>query len=395
VLGVNALERHHTLSELPLNERILVSKPGVRGYPGLPAASEVFQGRLAGDMGPLVDATGTAGAVAIAALEAGAPATEIIVIEPSMAALRCARETFASSGARIEPGLPWDLPADGTTRLALAPPADRGNARVLAEIEAGARALAPDGVLYLAVHKDQGGKRYQKAVERLFGETSVLARERGWRLLEAKSPGAAPGTAGGSDRASGSGGADPRSSGSDSPWLEFEAAGLRLESLPGVHSAGKLDPGTAVLIEEVRWERLGGRRVLDLGCGVGVLGLLAARAGAEVVAVDDDLAAVRSTMRNADRLGVALDARHSDIDGELEGERFDVVLCNPPFHVGKGVRLGLAEAFIEAAHRLLVAGGELALVANRDLPYERVMGGWSSVERAADRAGFKVLQARR
>jgi 16S rRNA (guanine1207-N2)-methyltransferase len=394
VLGVNALERHHALSELPLNERTLTSKPGVRGYPGLPAASEVFQGRLPGDMGPLVDASGTAGAVALAALEAGAPVTDITVLEPSMAALRCARDTFAGSGARIEPGLPWDLPDAGTTRLALAPPADRGNARVLAEIEAAARAVSPDGVLYLAVHKDQGGKRYQKAVERLFGETSVLARDRGWRLLEARSPGAVPDTAASSGRGSGSG-ADIGSPGDGSPWLEFEAAGLRLESLPGVHSAGKLDPGTAVLLDEVRWERLAGRRVLDLGCGVGVLGLLAAQSGAEVVAVDDDLAAVRSTKRNADRLGLALDVRHSDIDGELEGERFDVLLCNPPFHVGKGVRLGLAEAFIEAAFRLLAAGGELALVANRDLPYERVMGGWSSVERAADRAGFKVLRARR
>jgi 16S rRNA (guanine1207-N2)-methyltransferase len=399
VRAVSALERHHTLARLPVSAGRLTSKPGVRGYPGPPPAGEVFLGRLSGDRGPLVDASGTAGMAALAALEGGLEPADVAVFEPSMAALICARNTLSDGGVRVEAGLPWDLPAGSVRRLLLAPPADRGNARVLAELHASSRALAPDGVLHVALHKDQGGKRYQTVVERLFRETFVRARQRGWRLVEARSPadsratGRAPGEGApaGDAEAGGAAAADA----GRSPWLTFEAAGLPLEALAGVHSAGKLDPGTAVLVEEVGWERLAGMRVLDLGCGVGILGLLAARSGAAVVAVDDDLAAVASTSRNAQRLGLALDVRHSDIDSALTGELFDAVLCNPPFHVGKGVRLDLPEAFIEAARRLLAPGGELTLVANRELPYERVMGAWNAVERTADSAGFKVLRARR
>jgi 16S rRNA (guanine1207-N2)-methyltransferase len=401
VLSVTALERHHKLARLPVSAGTLTSKPGVRGYPGPPPAGAVFLGRLSGDRGPLVDASGTAGMAALAALEGGLEPADVAVFEPSMAALVCARYTLSDGGVRVEAGLPWDLPAGSVRRLLLAPPADRGNARVLAELHASSRALAPDGVLHVALHKDQGGKRYLKVVERLFRETFVRARERGWRLVEARSPVHADSEATGSATSDGAAAGEAGPGGAAaadvgrSPWLAFEAAGLPLEALAGVHSAGKLDPGTAVLVEEVGWERLAGRRVLDLGCGVGVLGLLAARSGAAVVAVDDDLAAVASTSRNAQRLGLALDVRHSDIDSALTGERFDAVLCNPPFHVGKGVRLDLPEAFIEAARRLLAPGGELTLVANRELPYERVMGAWNTVERTADSAGFKVLRARR
>jgi 16S rRNA (guanine1207-N2)-methyltransferase len=137
-----------------------------------------------------------------------------------------------------------------------------------------------------------------------------------------------------------------------------------------------------------------GARVLDLGCGYGPLALWAASANADVTAVDDDVTAVRSTARNADRHGPSVRAVHSDLDAELGGgERFDVVLCNPPFHIGKEVRLDVSRAFVRAAHRRLVPGGRLWLVANRALPYERYLEGWSRVETLAEEGGFKVVLA--
>lgn len=385
---MTVLERYHAMTEVELPHGRLMIKEGVRGYPDPPPAGRIFRGLPGDDRRPLVDASGTAGMAALAALERR---QKVQVLESSMAALSCARVTLSGSGGSARAGLPWDLTPGLASRLALAPPADRGNARVIAEIHAAANALAPGGVLYIALHKDQGAKRYQKVVERLFRSTAVRARERGWRLVEASVP---------VDRFEQDEERrlpidESTSAGAPSPWLDFEAAGLKLEALPGVHSAGRLDPGTEVMLDQVPWGKLSGRRVLDLGCGSGIIGLLAARAGAQVVAVDDDLAAVASARRNSERLGLELDVRHSDVDSAIAGERFDVVLSNPPFHVGKGVRLAVPEAFMEAARTLLVTAGELWLVANRDLPYERFMAAWAGVERCVDRSGFKVLRAQR
>jgi 16S rRNA (guanine1207-N2)-methyltransferase len=398
---VTVLERYHAFTAVFLPQGRLFLKPGMRGFPQPPPAERVFRGMVAGDARPLVDASGTGGAVALEALASGAHGTT--VFEPSMAALRCARLTHAETGASVDAGLPWELAPASMARLALAPPADRGNSRVVAELVAAARVLLPDGILYLAVHKDQGGRRYQKHLATLFAETTVTARDKGWRLIEARIPLPGEAAPGGSATVAATTRPGDRSSsgpvaGASSPWSGFDAAGLPLESLPGVHSAGKLDPGTSVLASVAPWTRLEGKRVLDLGCGVGLLALLAARSGARVVAVDDDWAAVVTTRHNAQRLGLGVQVLHSDVDSALGGEQdgsFDAVLCNPPFHVGRGVRLEVPEAFMAASWRLLRPGGELWLVANRDLPYERMLSAWAGLDRAADERGFKVLRAPR
>lgn len=391
---MSVLESYHRLERLQLPQGAIYIKPGVRGYPDPPPAERVFRLAFEPDDGAFVDATGTAGAVALAALAAagngaeravargedegtgvpghGSAPTSVVVLEPSKAALHCARKALGDQ-VSVSAGLPWDLLERSTKRLALAPPADRGNARVGAELAAAAKALETDGVLYVALHKDQGAKRFQKGLSEWFRSVEAVERQKGWRLIEARDPIAAP--------------AD------DPPWLGFEAAGLPLETLPGVHAAGRLDPGTALLIETVPWDDLAEQRVLDLGCGVGILALLASGEGAEVVAVDDDLAAVESARRNSKRLGLPLDVRHSDVDSALPEERFDLVLCNPPFHVGRGVRLDVPRAFVAAAGRLLRPGGELWLVANRDLPYEREVEAWSNTYQVASERGFKVLRA--
>lgn len=76
-----------------------------------------------------------------------------------------------------------------------------------------------------------------------------------------------------------------------------------------------------------------GSRVLDLGTGSGVCALFAAKHGAEVVGVDINLDAVRCAHANAvlNSLEHRIDFRHGDLFTPVAGERFDLVLFNPPF----------------------------------------------------------------
>jgi release factor glutamine methyltransferase len=73
-----------------------------------------------------------------------------------------------------------------------------------------------------------------------------------------------------------------------------------------------------------------GQRVLEIGAGLGVAAVLAARAGASVVATDIVPAAVEIVRANAALNGVRVDARLGDCYAPVSGERFDVVCSNPP-----------------------------------------------------------------
>jgi 16S rRNA (guanine1207-N2)-methyltransferase len=148
--------------------------------------------------------------------------------------------------------------------------------------------------------------------------------------------------------------------------------------------------------------------VLDLGSGSGVLARRAAERGAgELLALDDDLAAVRSTRAVLGLEPDAADGRSaargrpargdwSDLlAGAPHARAIDVVLMNPPFHVGRQVVGELSRAFVAAALEALRPGGRLVLVANRALPYERDLAAWATWRDVtpANSRGFKVLDA--
>ncbi len=87
---------------------------------------------------------------------------------------------------------------------------------------------------------------------------------------------------------------------------------------------------------------LAGKRVLDIGCGSGILSIVAATQGAEVWAVDISPAALEMTEQNARRNDVSLsrvvesDTLKSFLPGGVHhGERFDLVVCNNPSLPGR------------------------------------------------------------
>lgn len=146
--------------------------------------------------------------------------------------------------------------------------------------------------------------------------------------------------------------------------------GLTLISYPGVFSHGRLDEGTGELLQVLEQETDFGR-VLDAGCGAGVLTARLARAGAEVTGVD-----ISSTAVAAARATLAannLDAHLVCGDRYAEPGRFEAIWSNPPFHQGTRRTLAVTEDLIHHAPAHLEPGGTLTLVANRELPYPRLL----------------------
>ncbi len=137
---------------------------------------------------------------------------------------------------------------------------------------------------------------------------------------------------------------------------------VELQAAPGVFSGGRLDPGTAVLLEHAPRPPATGT-LLDLGCGYGAIACaLALRApAARVVAVDVNERARALTAANADALGLAVDVRApEEVDASL---RFAAVYSNPPIRVGKAVLHALLATWLGR----LEPAGTAYLVVQRNL----------------------------
>jgi len=161
--------------------------------------------------------------------------------------------------------------------------------------------------------------------------------------------------------------------------------GLTLCAHGGVFAGDRIDIGTRVLLDVMRARaadltalaRRDGFTAVDLGCGTGALAasLALAMPSVRVIATDRSAAAVRSARATmaangvADRVTVTLDDAGSDIaDGSV-----DLVLLNPPFHLGASVHEGAGHRLIDAAARMLRPGGEVWTVFNSHLDHRRAL----------------------
>lgn len=240
--------------------------------------------------------------------------------------------------------------------------------------------LDPGGRLYLAGTRNTGIRTRVDTAEQWFGKLDRLAAIAGFRVARAvKAPGSP---------------APPPSEYHQWRRIDFEALGRTWQyvSKPGMFSWEHLDAGTSRLIESLQVRP--GERVLDLGCGAGQVGVVAASLAptARVTMLDDSLLAVRASRLTAELNGIEATVALSDVGSAVIGERFDVVAANPPFHVGGSSEYDVAEQFIEDSRDLLEAKGRLYLVANAFIPYEKRMATtFRRVEEAQRDNRFKVL----
>lgn len=157
----------------------------------------------------------------------------------------------------------------------------------------------------------------------------------------------------------------------------------------GVFSKSALDFGTRVLLENLG--RVSGPDVLDLGCGYGPIGIVAARNfGWRVVMADVNPRAVELAKDNAAAYHLDSTVVQSDGFSHLTGS-FDAILMNPPIRTGKKIVYGL----FAAAKDHLKAGGRLMLViqkkqgADSALVFLRTL--FAKVDLVAKDAGYRVF----
>jgi methylase of polypeptide subunit release factors len=128
------------------------------------------------------------------------------------------------------------------------------------------------------------------------------------------------------------------------PWLARRlrrtvterVGGLALTVPPGVFNPVLFRTGALLARAVGELPPVAAGRALDLGTGSGVGALAAARRGYRVVAVDLNPAAVAAARANAAVAGLAdaVEVRHGDLFAPVRGERFDLVLLNPPYFRG-------------------------------------------------------------
>lgn len=178
----------------------------------------------------------------------------------------------------------------------------------------------------------------------------------------------------------------------------LEGSSMLIHNHANVFSRTSLDIGARFMLDNLPIHSA--RRVIDLGCGNGVLGLslLARDSEAEVTFIDESYMAVASARLNVehnlpDALPRARFMVNNCLDGVPAGSA-DRILCNPPFHQLQAITDHIAWQMFTDAHRVLPQGGELWIVGNRHLDYhnklKRLFG---NAQVVASNSKFVILKA--
>lgn len=168
--------------------------------------------------------------------------------------------------------------------------------------------------------------------------------------------------------------------GAQADWIRCEpiaapgvADPLPLRFYPGCFAAGRLDDGTRLLLENT--PPLGdAARVLDFACGTGVVAaaLRAKKPGLRLTLLDADATALAAAAENAP------DAVYTLSDGLAGLEptaRFDLIVSNPPIHIGRQEDFSVLANLLEQGPKLLRPKGALVFVVQRTAGIGRLTAG--------------------
>jgi 16S rRNA (guanine1207-N2)-methyltransferase len=246
-------------------------------------------------------------------------------------------------------------------------------------VHAALGALRPEGRLVLYGGNDEGIRPAAGLLEALAGEATTLAARGHGRVLEARRP------------------EHPRGlRGALADWREvsrLELAGRTRDwvTYPGCFAAGRVDEGTALLLSALP-PLAAGARVLDYGCGTGVIAaaVLAHQADLRVDAMDNDAVALEAVRENVPAARPILGLKVAD----AARRRYDAILSNPPLHHGIAEDHRLLEGLAGDAPAFLAPGGKLQLVVQRRVPLDRLLGQrLAQVGTVAETGRYRVWRA--
>ncbi len=239
--------------------------------------------------------------------------------------------------------------------------------------------LNPGAQLILYGGNDEGIRTAQKMLAALCGETETIATHGHGRVLRVvKSetiPGLKPSLA------------DWR----QTLTLALPSGRVPWVAYPGVFADGDLDAGTELLLASLP-PVAAGARVLDFGCGPGAIAreIAAREPSAKLTLFDNDsvaLEAARENVPGAERLlgdGIAA----------LGARDFDLIVSNPPLHVGVKEDHRALDSLIAAAPKHLTASGSLVMVVQRRIALDRQLAlAFSRVVTLADNGNYRVWLA--
>ena len=161
-----------------------------------------------------------------------------------------------------------------------------------------------------------------------------------------------------------------------------EQQSIILSNHAGVFSAAKLDPGTRLFLQHIATDPRY-RTIIDLGCGNGLLGIMAAlkNPSAKLVFADESFMAVDSAAINFQRMFPEIAGEvgretarqatflQTDCLHGVEPDSADLILCNPPFHQNNVITDSVAWRMFSESRDVLRSGGELWVIGNRHLAY--------------------------
>ncbi|MAG91275.1 16S rRNA methyltransferase [Candidatus Woesearchaeota archaeon] len=157
----------------------------------------------------------------------------------------------------------------------------------------------------------------------------------------------------------------------------------------GVFSKNKIDKGTLILAENMIIDK--DSDVLDIGCGIGILGIAAAKLfSAHVIMSDVNQRAVMLSKKNIKLSNIKASIFQGNLYEPIKQDDFDVILANPPQTAGKEICFAL----IEQSKDHLKTDGNLQLVARHNKGGKSLSGKmqevFGNVKVIAKKSGYSV-----